>query len=50
MKVRLLMSKIPTNWMIQNGPGIADTSDLYYLKDESWLEIKMSSIEQCKKD
>ena len=49
-KIRLLMPRPPSNWSIQNGPGIADTNDVYFLKDEPWLEIKLTSIEQCKKD
>jgi len=50
MKVRLLMKDSLNDWSVQNGPGIADTNDIYFLKDEPWLEIKMSSIEECKRD
>jgi len=50
MKVRLLMNFIPCDWSVQNGPGIADASDTHFLKDEPWLEVKNTTIEECKKD
>jgi hypothetical protein len=34
----------------RSGPAVADYCDIYFLKDEPWLEIKMSSLEQCKRD
>ena len=49
-KVRLLMNTPPTDWTLKDGPGIASANDIYYLKNEPWLEIKNTSIEECKKD
>lgn len=49
-KVRLLTDIIPNNWNCKDGPGIASANELYYLKDEPWLEIKNTSIKQCKED
>ncbi len=50
MKIRLLMNKAPTDWHCQNGPSVADSNDIYFLQHEPWLEIKSTSISQCKKD
>jgi len=49
-KVRLLMKTPPTNWDAKAGPPIGDCNDIYFLKNEPWLEIKISSIAECKKD
>lgn len=49
-KVRLLMNEPPTDWDARMGPAIGACNDVYFLKDEPWLELKNTSIAECKKD
>ena len=49
-KVRLLMQAHPTNWDARMGPAIGTCNDAYFLREEPWLEIKATSIKQCKDD
>jgi len=48
-KVRLLQD-IPDNWDARMGPAIGVCNDIYFLKDEPWLEVRNTSIAECKKD
>ena len=49
-KIRLLMNEPPTDWNSRMGPAIGACNDIYFLKNQPWLEVKNTSIEQCKKD
>jgi len=49
-KIRLLTDHIPQDWGAKSGPGIATCNELYYLKNEPWLEIKNTTVDQCKAD
>lgn len=48
-KIRYLGNP-PTNWNARMGPAIGSCNDIYFLKDEPWLEIRPTSIKQCKDD
>lgn len=44
------MPEPPSDWDTKNGPAIASCNDVYFLKNEPWLEVKHTSLEQCKED
>jgi hypothetical protein len=38
------------DWDARMGPAIGEANDMHFLKEEPWLEIKSSSLDQCWKD
>ena len=49
-KIRLLEWGAPTNWDARMGPAIGCCNDAYFLSQEPWLEVKMSTMKECKED
>ena len=48
-KIRIL-GEAPIDWGARNGPAIGECNDLYFLKDEPWLEFRRSTLKECKQD
>lgn len=50
MKIRCIYDNNSYADDCRGGPGIGHKNDLFFLSKEDWLEVKVSSPEECKRD